>query len=164
MFDYRALLEIQLLVDFFRVVQFLITARKTYSLLSCLPLCAEKSHIWGFPVHRLFYIWSLYMSRLMTKPTKWPVRPAKTQISLGIRPVTCFLHAARTLIRLGGCPGSDQPWHPPSHMLSSCNEDSDQTGRMPRLIWVFDGRTCLFFVLSWGGSYILARNKDGIWS
>ena len=26
-------------------------------------------------------------SRLMTKPTKWHVRPAKTQISLGIRPV-----------------------------------------------------------------------------
>ena len=28
-----------------------------------------------------------YLSRLMTKPTKWHVRPAKTQISLGIRPV-----------------------------------------------------------------------------
>ena len=28
-----------------------------------------------------------YMSRLMTKPTKWHVRPAKTQISLDIRPV-----------------------------------------------------------------------------
>ena len=27
------------------------------------------------------------MSRLMTKPAKWPVSPAKTQISLGIRPV-----------------------------------------------------------------------------
>ena len=27
------------------------------------------------------------MSRLMTKPTKWHVRPAKTQIGLGIRPV-----------------------------------------------------------------------------
>ena len=27
------------------------------------------------------------MSRLMTKPTKWHVRPAKTQISLGIRQV-----------------------------------------------------------------------------
>ena len=27
------------------------------------------------------------MSRSMTKPTKWPVRPAKTQISLGICPV-----------------------------------------------------------------------------
>ena len=28
-----------------------------------------------------------YMSCLMTKPAKWHVRPAKTQISLGIRPV-----------------------------------------------------------------------------
>ena len=27
------------------------------------------------------------MSRIVTKPTKWRVRPAKTQISLGIRPV-----------------------------------------------------------------------------
>ena len=27
------------------------------------------------------------MSRRMTKPTKWPVRPAKTQIRLGICPV-----------------------------------------------------------------------------
>ena len=27
------------------------------------------------------------MSRIVTKPTKWHVRPAKTQISLGIRPV-----------------------------------------------------------------------------
>ena len=27
------------------------------------------------------------LSHLMTKPTKWYVRPAKTQISLGIRPV-----------------------------------------------------------------------------
>ena len=28
-----------------------------------------------------------HMSRIVTKPTKWHVRPAKTQISLGIRPV-----------------------------------------------------------------------------
>ena len=28
----------------------------------------------------------MQMSRDMTKPTKWHVRPAKTQISLGIRP------------------------------------------------------------------------------
>ena len=33
------------------------------------------------------------------------------------------------------------------------SEDSDQTGRMPRLIWVFAGRTVILFVLSWGGSY-----------
>ena len=52
----------------------------------------------------------------MTKPTKWFVRPAKTQISLGIRPVwsesslsawrklgslaTHWAHRAKTLIRL----------------------------------------------------------------
>ena len=55
----------------------------------------------------LFEIKRIQMSRLMTKPTKWRVRPAKTQISLGIRPVwsasslcaqwiakdTSFLHA-----------------------------------------------------------------------
>ena len=32
------------------------------------------------------------------------------------------------------------------------SEDSGQTGRMPRLIWVFDGRTVILLVLSWGGS------------
>ena len=29
----------------------------------------------------------IYTSRLVTKPTKWHLRPAKIQISLGIRPV-----------------------------------------------------------------------------
>ena len=32
------------------------------------------------------------------------------------------------------------------------SEDSDQTGRMPRVIWVFAGRTVILLVLSWGGS------------
>ena len=59
------------------------------------------------------------MGRLMTKLTKW-LCPAKTQISLGIRPVwsesslcaqwvakdpAFFMRTAKTLIRLGGCPG-----------------------------------------------------------
>ena len=35
----------------------------------------------------IFYIW-IHLSRPMTKPAKWPVCPAKTQISLGIRPVS----------------------------------------------------------------------------
>ena len=35
------------------------------------------------------------------------------------------------------------------------SEDSDQTGRMPRLIWVFTGRTVILLVLSWGGSIML---------
>ena len=30
---------------------------------------------------------AIRLSRIMTEPTKWHVRPAKTQISLGIRPV-----------------------------------------------------------------------------
>ena len=70
------------------------------------------------------------MSRLMTNQTKWHVRPANTQISLGIRPVwsessLCAQWVAKV----------------PS-FLHADSEDSDQTGRMPRLIWVFDGRTC----------------------
>ena len=32
------------------------------------------------------------------------------------------------------------------------SEDSDQTGRMPRLIWVFAGRTVILLVLSWAHS------------
>ena len=58
------------------------------------------------------------MSRLVTKPTKWHVHPAKTQISLGICPVwsvftVCMkkawvlsnpLSGKQRLIRLSGCP------------------------------------------------------------
>ena len=33
------------------------------------------------------------------------------------------------------------------------SEDSDQTGRVPGLIWVFAGRHVILLVLSWGGSY-----------
>ena len=36
-----------------------------------------------------------YFSRLMTKPKKWHVRPAKTQISLGIRLTDNFLYVLR---------------------------------------------------------------------
>ena len=66
-----------------------------------------------------------HLSRLMSKPTKWHVRPAKTQISLGIRPVwsessLCAQWAAK-----------DQSF------LHVDSEDSDKTGRMSRLIWVF---------------------------
>ena len=78
------------------------------------------------------------MTRLMTKPTKWHVRPAKTQISLGIRPVwsESSLSAWRKLGSLA------------THWARS--EDYDHIGRMPRLIWVFAGRTVILLVLSWG--------------
>ena len=70
------------------------------------------------------------------------VRPAKTQISLGIRPVwsESSLSAWRKLGTLA------------THWAHS--GDSDQTGRMPRLIWVFPGRTVILLVLSWGGSIL----------
>ena len=68
-------------------------------------------------------------------------RPAKTQISLGIRPVwsESSLSAWKKLGSLA------------THWAHS--EDSDQTGRMPRLIWVFAGRTAILLVLSRGGSF-----------
>ena len=64
----------------------------------------------------------------MTKPTKWPVHPAKTQISLGIRQVwsestLCAQWVAKDL-----------------SFLHVDNEDADQIGRMPMLIWVFARR------------------------
>ena len=66
------------------------------------------------------------------KTNKVTVCPTKTPISLGIRPVwsESSLSAWRKLRPLG------------TH--SAHSEDSDQTGRMPRLIWVFAGRTCHF--------------------
>ena len=78
----------------------------------------------------------------MSKPTKWHVHPAKTQISLGIRPVwsESSLSAWRKLGSLA------------THWAHS--EDSDQTGQMSRLIWVVAGRTVILLVLSWGGSHV----------
>ena len=69
------------------------------------------------------------MSRDMTKPNSVAVRTAKTQISLGIRPV--WSESSLSAWRKFGTLAAQ--W---AH-----NEDSDQTGRMPRLIWVFAGRT-----------------------
>ena len=86
------------------------------------------------------YSHAYHLSRPMTKPTKWHVRPATTQISLGIRSVwsESSLSAWRKFGSLA------------THWAHS--EDSDQTGRMPRLIWVFAGRTLILFVLSCRGS------------
>ena len=74
------------------------------------------------------------------KTNKMSVRPAKTQISLGIRPVwSQSLLWAQWVAK-------------DTSFLRADSEDSDQTGRMPRLIWVFAGRTLNLLVLSWGGS------------
>ena len=65
----------------------------------------------------------------MTKPTKWHVRPAKTQISLGIR--TVWSMSVFALRMKKACVLATHWAH---------SEDSDQTGWTPRLIWVFAGR------------------------
>ena len=73
------------------------------------------------------------------KTNKMTLRQAKTQISLGIRPVwsesSLCAHAVAK----------------DSSFLHADSEDSDQTGRMPRLIWVFAGRTGHFvgIVMHW---------------
>ena len=81
-----------------------------------------------------------FLSHLVTKPTKWHVRSAKTQVSLGTRPGWSepSLSAWRKLGSLA------------SHWAHSKN--FDHTGRIPRLILVFAGRTAILLVLSWGGS------------
>ena len=57
-----------------------------------------------------------HLSRLMTKPTKWYVRPAKTQISLGILPVWSE--------------SSPSAWRKLGSLAThwAHSEDSDQTG------------------------------------
>ena len=91
------------------------------------------------------------MSRFLTKPTKWHVRPAKTQISFGIRPVwsESSLSAWRKLGSLA------TQW---TH-----SEDSDQTGRMPRLIWIFTGRTTVRMKKACVLSYPLSAQRR-LWS
>ena len=75
------------------------------------------------------------MSHCMTKPTRWPVRPSKIQISLGNRPVLIRVLAVRMTFAI--------------HWAHS--KDSDQIGQMPRLIWEFAGCTSHFvgFVMRW---------------
>ena len=77
----------------------------------------------------------IHMSYLMTKPTKWHVCPAKTQNRVWSE---SSLSAWRKLRYLA------------THWATA---KTDQTGRIPRMVWVFAGRTVILLVLSWGGSY-----------
>ena len=97
-----------------------------------------REHQTGF---RYTKCWSGYEPR-HDKTNKVTVRLAKTQISLGIRPV--WLEFSLCAQRVAKGP----------RFLHADSENSDQTGRMPRLIWVFAGRTVSLLVLSCRGSYI----------
>ena len=97
------------------------------------------NHIIYLYIH--WQVFQIILSRDMTKPTKL-VCPAKTRLSLGIRPVwsESSLSAWRNL------------WSLATHWVH--REDSDQIGQMPRLIWVFAGCTLILLVLSCCGSFI----------
>ena len=84
-----------------------------------------------------------FIEPLHDKTSKMTVCPAKTQISLGIHPVwsessLCAQWVAKD----------------PS-FLHVDSEDSDQTGRMPRLIWDFVCAHAILLVLSCGSSFLL---------
>ena len=82
---------------------------------------------------------------------KVSVCPAKTQISLGIRPVwsESSLSAWRKLGSLA------------THWAHS--QDSNQSGWMPRLIWVFAGRRVTLLVFSLRGSNIPSVLEHNVW-
>ena len=89
------------------------------------------------------------MSHNMTNPTEWPLRQAKTQISLGIYPVW-----SETLL---------SAWRKLGVFATSWvhSKYSDQTGRIPRPIWVFAGRTChsVGFVMRWLGKFTICSTE-----
>ena len=85
------------------------------------------------------------MSRIVTKPVKWHVRPVKTQIGLGIRQVwsessLCAQWVAKD----------------PS-FLQADSKDSDQTGRMSRWSESSLGAHAILLVLSRCGSYTVVN-------
>ena len=104
-----------------------------------MPFCcffheAVQIHLY-FPYPIIYCPAIISFGHRTRKPTKWPVHQW-TQISLGIHPVWSVF-----ILRLMGGSGPN---------ISSCGQrDFDQTGWMPRLIWVFAGRTGHFvgFVL-----------------
>ena len=117
------------------------------SILQCFAACNDRHASWIF-----ITAWSSgkLLDPLWTteprqgKTNKMRVHPAKTQISLDIRPVwsESLLSAWRKLGSLA------------THWVHS--EDSGQTGWMSRLVWVFAGRTLILLVLSCRGLSVLA--------
>ena len=126
-----------------RATAWVITSSQLFPLNQCLLYVAKN--FWYVrimierEVNRIYLFEENEPPHVKTK--KVAVRPAKTQISLGIRPVRSESSLCAQWVAKD------------SSFLHADSEDSDQTGRMPRLIWVFTGRTVSLLVLSWGGSF-----------
>ena len=95
------------------------------------------------------------------KTNNMTLRPAKTQISLGVHPVWSESSLCAQWVAKEPC------------FRHADSEDSDQTGWMPRLIWVFAGRTNhfvgfvmrrLIYITMWNtntmGPTVSRRNKQ----
>ena len=90
--------------------------------------------------------WKLFESR-HDKSNKKSVRPTKTQISPGI--LSVWSESSLCSQRVAKDP----------RFLHADSEDSGQTGRMPRLIWVFARRRAILLVLSCRGSFEPANEE-----
>ena len=104
---------------------------------------ANRSATRTLPKGKLAY----YLSRFVTKPTMW-------------------LCARRRLRSAWASAQSDQSSLSAWRLLGSLathwahSEDCDQTGRMPRLIWVFARRSLTLLVLSRGGSFVVSWRQN----
>ena len=81
--------------------------------------------------------WGTDMSHGMTKPTKLACAQRRLRSDWASESSLCARRVAKN----------------PS-FLHADSEDSDQTWRMPRLIWVFAGRTTILLFLSCRGSFV----------
>ena len=89
-------------------------------------------------------IFNKYMSHLMTKATKWLCAQRR------LRSAWAFAQADQSSLSTWRNIGSSA-----THWVHC--EDFDQTGQMPRLIWVFAGCTVISLLLSWGGSVMKTK-------
>ena len=103
---------------------FLVT-EKVFSLGVSSGVGVNNSHA-DFAKSVSFFFFYVFMSRLMTKPTKWLCvqRRLRSDSAVWSESSLCAQWVAKD----------------PS-FLHADSEDSDQIGRMPRLIWVFAGCT-----------------------
>ena len=104
-----------------------------------LSLCTLDLQTGALPIALWRAAYLFWKCIIWNEPAKWQVHPEKTQISLRISSVW-----SESLISVWRKLGSSA-----THWVHS--KDSDQTGWMPGLIWVFTGHTCYFvgFVMPW---------------
>ena len=106
----------------------------------CFYQSGRYSNIFGYsPKER-------YMSHDITKPTKWVCVHQRLRSAWASAQSDQSSLCAQLVAK-------------DSRFLHADSEDSDQTGRMPRLIWVFAGRTLTLLVLSCCGSYVHCCNS-----